>query len=598
MKHLKYLNRFLLRYKWRLMLGVVFVVLQNYFRILVPPQFRKALDLASICLQEYQILQDPEEKQVLLNYISINLWDYAWMVLLFALVMGIFMYLMRQTIIVVSRLIEYDLRKEIFDHYESLDASFYNDNPTGDLMSRITEDVSKVRMYLGPGLLYCINLVTLFVLAIYYMYQVNPTLTLYSLAPLPVLSLSIYYVSSIINKRSTIIQQQLAKLNVIAQEVFSGIRVVKSYAKENQFRSFFGSETEHYKENSMSLVRVNALFHPLMLLLVSFSVLLVVIVGGQEVAKGNITHGNIAEFIIYVNMLTWPFTAVGWIVSIVQQAAASQQRILEYMNNQPKIVNPNSEQIQIGGAIRFEHVSYQYPSAVEKALDDITLEVKKGENLGIIGRTAAGKSTIASLLLRLIDPTKGRILIDGIDLKQINTDILRQRIGYVPQDAFLFSDTIAENVAFGEAEINMDQIQFFTAKAAIHDDIMALPKQYDTLVGERGVTLSGGQKQRIALARALIKKPDIIILDDSLSAVDTTTEQTILGYLKEALHDKTSIIITHRIYRHLTFDKIIVLDKGSIVEMGTPQELLDKKGYYFDILNKQLREEKPTPAIH
>jgi ATP-binding cassette subfamily B multidrug efflux pump len=574
------------------------VILQNYFRILVPPQFRKAFDLASVCLQEYKALEDPEEKEILLNYISLNLWDYAWMVLLFAAIMGVFMYLMRQTVIVVSRLIEKDLRNEIFEHYQSLDASFYNDNATGDLMSRITEDVSKVRMYLGPGLLYCVNLVTLFVLAIYYMYQVNPTLTLYSLAPLPVLSLSIYYVSSLINRRSTVIQQQLAKLNVIAQEVFSGIRVVKSYAKEDQFREFFSAETEQYKQDSMSLAKVNAFFHPLMLLLVSFSVLLVVIVGGQEVAKGNITHGNIAEFIIYVNMLTWPFTAVGWIVSIVQQAAASQKRILEYMQSQPLITNPSTEKLEIEGVLTFDNVSYTYPSAEEPSLRNLTFTVNAGENLGIIGRTASGKSTMAELLLRLMDPSAGSIKLDGKDLREVNLDILRQRIGYVPQDAFLFSDSIAQNVAFGESSLDIDRVKYITAKAAVHDDIMGLPQQYETLVGERGVTLSGGQKQRIALARALIKNPDIIILDDCLSAVDTTTEQTILGYLKEALDDKTSIIITHRIYRHLTFDKVIVLEDGEIIEMGTPQELLDQKGYYFDILNKQLKEEaEPETAL-
>lgn len=568
------------------------MILQNFFRILVPPQFRKALDLAATCLKEYKSITDPEEKQILLDYISMNLWDYAWMVLLFAALMGIFMYFMRKTIIVVSRLIEYDLRKEIFGHYQVLDASFYNQNATGDLMSRVTEDVSKVRMYLGPGLLYCINLVTLFVLAIYYMYNVNPKLTLYALAPLPVLSISIYYVSSLINRRSTVIQEQLAKMNTVAQEVFSGIRVIKSYAKEDQFRSFFALETESYKRDSMSLARVNAFFHPLMLLLVSFSVLLVVIVGGQEVAKGNITHGNIAEFIIYVNMLTWPFTAIGWIVSIVQQAEASQKRILEYIKAQPSITNPSEEELEITGKVRFDKVNYAYPGETQEALHNISFEVLAGQNLGIIGRTASGKSTIAELMLRLMDPTAGMIQIDGQDLTTINIDQLRQKVGYVPQDAFLFSDSIAGNVAFGESELDMDRVQFITQKAAVHDDIMGFPEKYKTEVGERGVTLSGGQKQRIALARALIKDPDIIILDDCLSAVDTTTEQTILGYLNEALSDKTSIIITHRIYSHLTFDKIIVLDEGRIIEMGTPAELIDARGYYYDTLMKQQTEEE------
>ncbi len=591
MKHLFYLNSFLYQYKWRLLIGVIFVVAQNYFRILVPPQFRKALDLASVCLQEYRIIEDAEEKAILLRYIGINLWDYAWLVLLFAALMGLFMFFMRKTIIVVSRLIEYDLRKVVFDHYERLDASFYNRTSTGDLMSRITEDITKVRMYLGPGLLYCINLVTLFVLAITNMYYVNPTLTAYALLPLPFLSLSIYYVSSLINKRSTVIQVQLARLNSIAQEVYSGIRVVKSYGKEERFRRFFGEQTDEYKNNSMSLARVNAFFHPLMILLVSISVLLVVLIGGQEVAKGNITHGNIAEFIIYVNMLTWPFTAIGWIVSIVQQAEASQERILEFLHTDPQIISPNEDELIIQGNIKFDQVHLTYEQSGIKALEDISFEVKKGEKLGIIGRTASGKSTIASLLLRMMDPQKGNIYIDGRNIRDLNLYQLRQKIGYVPQDAFLFSDTIARNVAFGEDSVDMDRIRFITEKAAVRRDIENLPQQFETVVGERGVTLSGGQKQRIALARALIKNPEIIILDDCLSAVDTTTEQTILGYLKNALKDKTSIIITHRIYKHLEFDKVIVLDHGKIVESGSPDALIQQQGYYYEILNKQLMEE-------
>ena len=550
-----------------------------------------ALDLAGTCLKEYKAESDPLEKAVILKYITINLADYAWMVLLFATIMGLFMYLMRKTIIVVSRLIEYDLRKKIFSHYEDLDTSFYNKNATGDLMSRITEDVSKVRMYLGPALLYCINLVTLFVLAVTYMYSVNPTLTLYSLAPLPILSFSIYYVSSLINKRSVIIQRQLAKLNTVAQEVYSGIRVIKSYGKETQFRKFFALQSEEYKDNSMALARVNAFFHPLMLLLVSFSILIVVVVGGQEVAKGNITHGNIAEFIIYVNMLTWPFTAVGWIVSIVQQAEASQGRIMEYMTTESQIVSHSDAPFQILGKIEFKNVSFTYPEEGAAALKNISFVINKGENLGIIGRTASGKSTIASLLLRMMDIQEGQILIDGVDIQKLNLNALRTQIGYVPQDAFLFSDSVKNNIAFGVDAVDFDKIKFITTKAAIHDDIMGLTNQFETVLGERGVTLSGGQKQRVALARALIKDPNIIILDDCLSAVDTTTEQTILGYLKNALSDKTSIIITHRIYRHLNFDKVIVLDEGEIREMGTPEDLIAAQGYYYDILTKQRTEE-------
>ncbi len=595
MKHLRYLNTFLWQYKWRLGIGVLFVIAQNYFRVLVPPQFRKALDLASVCLQEYRSLTDLEEKAFTLRYIELSLLQYAWLVLLFAAIMGLFMFMMRKTIIVVSRLIEYDLRKQIFGHYESLDQSFFKKTPTGDLMSRITEDVSKVRMYLGPGLLYCVNLVTLFVLAISSMYSVNPTLTLYALIPLPILSISIYYVSSVINKRSTIIQAQLAKLNTVAQEVYSGIRVIKSYTKEDNFRRAFANETNEYLANSMSLARVNAFFHPLMLLLVSLSVLLVVVVGGQEVAKGNITHGNIAEFIIYVNMLTWPFTAIGWIVSIVQQAEASQARIMQFLEERPAIVSKTDEVFDIKGQVIFDDVSLTYEDSGTKALTGISFKINKGEKLGIIGRTASGKSTIASLLLRMMDPQKGEIMVDGKNLKYINLSLLRQRIGYVPQDAFLFSDTISNNIAFGESSLDIDKVKDISSHAAVHDDIMNFSEGYDTMVGERGVTLSGGQKQRIALARALIKQPDIIILDDCLSAVDTTTEQTILGYLSEVLSDKTSIIITHRIYKHLEFDKVIVLEEGEIIESGTPAELISSKGYYYDILTKQSVDESTTP---
>ena len=567
------------------------MVLQNYFRLLVPPQFRKALDLASVCLKEYRQLDDAEEKAILLKFIGINLLDYAWLVIIFALIMGVFMYLMRQTIIRASRLMEYDIRKEIFDHYEKLDSSFYRRNSTGDLMARITEDVSKVRMYLGPGLLYCINLVTLFLIAVVYMYGVNKTLTIYALLPLPVLSISIYYVSSIINKRSEKIQIQLARLNTIAQEVFSGIRVVKSYSKEDQFRDHFNKETHKYLDDSMQLAKVNALFHPLMLLLVSFSVLLVVVIGGQEVAKGNITHGNIAEFIIYVNMLTWPFTALGWIVSIVQQAEASQGRINEFLETQPKIMNKSHQTLDLKGNVTFKDVTFVYTDSGTTALKNVSFSVAKGEKLGIIGRTASGKSTIANLLLRMSDITEGSILIDGHPIQDLNLHELRKKIGYVPQDAFLFSDSIAKNIAFGKPDADIDRIRYITKNAAVYEDIISLPERFETAIGERGVTLSGGQKQRISLARALIKDPEIIILDDCLSAVDTTTERTILSYLNTALKDKTAIIITHRIYQHLAFDKVIVMDDGQIVESGTPSELIELKGYYYEILRKQVIEE-------
>ena len=592
MKELSKINAYLWRYKWRLVLGVLFVAAQNYFRILIPPQFRKALDSAISNLKAYQEASDSTVKEGILDVVTGDLMSYALIVLGFAILMGFFMFMMRQTVIVVSRLIEYDLRKDIFNHYEDLDSSFYSKNTTGDMMSRITEDVSKVRMYLGPGILYCLNLVTLFVLAIYYMYNVNPKLTLYALAPMPFLSVSIYLVSSTMNKKSEIIQEQLARLTTIAQEVFSGIRVIKSYAKEGQFQSFFQGQTEDYKNKSMSLARVNALFHPLMMLLVSGSILLVVLVGGIEVSKGNITHGNIAEFIIYVTMLTWPFTAIGWIVSIVQQAEASQKRINEFLNTKPEIVNRSKTTAPIIGQVTFDKVGFTYAESGIRALDDVSFELNKGEKLGIIGRTASGKTTIANLMLRLNEVTDGAILIDGKNINDLDLHVLRESIGYVPQDSFLFSDSISKNVSFGKASATEEEIHSITKSAAVYDDIMSLPEGFDTVVGERGVTLSGGQKQRISIARALIKEPEIIILDDSLSAVDTTTEQLILGHLNNELKDKTCMIITHRIYKHLTFDKIIVLDEGKLVEYGTPAELIKQQGFYFELLQKQQYEEK------
>ena len=592
MKELAKINAYLWRYKWRLLLGVIFVAAQNYFRILIPPQFRKALDSAMSSLQAYRDTTDAIEKESIVSTVTSDLMHYALFVIGFALVMGFFMFMMRQTVIVVSRLIEYDLRKDIFQHYEELDSSFYSKNTTGDLMSRITEDVSKVRMYLGPGILYCLNLVTLFILAIYYMYNVNPKLTLYALAPMPFLSVSIYMVSSYINKKSEIIQVQLAKLTSISQEVFSGIRVIKSYVKEKQFQKYFQGETEDYKVKSMELARVNALFHPLMMLLVSGSILLVVLIGGIEVSKGNITHGNIAEFIIYVTMLTWPFTAIGWIVSIVQQAEASQKRINQFLNTHPEIENRSEKRIDIRGHIIFDNVSFVYAESGIKALDNVSFELKKGDKLGIIGRTASGKTTIANLMLRLNEATNGKILIDGLDIREIHLNDLRKSIGYVPQDSFLFSDTIINNVAFGKADAQISEVHKITQSSAVYDDIMNLPKQFDTVIGERGVTLSGGQKQRISIARALIKNPDIIILDDCLSAVDTTTEQQILGHLNNELGDKTCLIITHRIYKHLNFDKVLVLDEGKMVEYGTPDELIEQQGIYYELLQKQQYEDK------
>jgi len=492
---------------------------------------------------------------------------------------------------VMSRLIEYDMRKELFDHYERLDLAFYKKNNTGDLMSSITEDVNKVRMYLGPAILYFINLLSLFVFVIYSMLQVSVELSMYVLAPLPFLSLSIYYVSSLINKKSTIIQQQLATLNSTSQEVYSGIRVVKSYVQEGPMGRFFSGQSQNYMDKSMDLAKINALFFPLMMLLVGISTILTVYVGGLQVVKGTVTPGNIAEFVIYVNMLTWPVTAIGWIASIVQQAAASQKRINEFLETKPTIISPKVPAKNLAGVIAFDDVSFTYPDTGIRALQNVSFSLKKGEKMAIIGRTGSGKTTIADLLLRMYDVSEGQILLDGTNLQEKNLSSVRSQIGYVPQDIFLFSDSISKNIAFGNKEVKQKEIEQFAKYAAVYEDIKGLPKGFETLVGERGVTLSGGQKQRVSIARALIKKPEIIILDDCLSAVDTNTEAQILGYFNKSLQDKTSIIITHRIYAHLRFDKIIVLEDGKIVEEGTHEDLLKNKAYYFDLYEKQRMEE-------
>jgi ATP-binding cassette subfamily B protein len=540
-------------------------------------------------------------------HLSQTLLYFGIIVLVLALLMGGFLFLVRQTIIVMSRLIEYDLRKEIFRHYEELHLAFYKKNATGDLMARVMEDVSKVRMYLGPAILYGINLISLFTLVIISMLRVNVMLTLWSLLPLPILSVSIYYVSSLISKNSTKIQQQLSKLTSISQEVFSGIRVVKSYVQEKPMGNFFQEESQAYMDKSLKLARVDSLFQPTMLVLIGLSTIITVYVGGLQVAKGAITTGNIAEFIIYVNMLTWPVTSLGWISSLIQQAAASQKRINEFLSIKPEIISPQSASSLVPhpssltprpsslvphpSSLVFDSVSFTYPDTGIVALRNISFELLPGQKMAIIGRTGSGKSTIADLLVRLYDVSEGKITVDGVDIRQHDLARLRQRIGYVPQDVFLFSDTVSNNVRFGRPDASQTEVETYTRHAAIYDEIAELPDGFSTMVGERGVTLSGGQKQRVSIARALIKQPDIVLLDDCLSAVDTNTEKRILGYLGGDIADKTAIIITHRIYSLLEFDKIIVLDDGQIVEEGTHAELLQNKGYYFEQYEKQRRED-------
>ncbi len=560
--------------------------------IFQPRVVREAIDLVVDNLQVYNTFEGVDATQAsFAESIGYKLLLFGVLVIGLSIITGIFMYFTRQTIIVMSRLIEYDLRKEMFAKYEALDQGFYKRNNTGDMMSRISEDVSKVRMYIGPVILYGLNLVSLTILVFWSMITVSPILTLWSLLPLPFLSLSIYIVSSRINKRSTKIQEQLATLNNVAQEVYSGIRVVKSYVQENVMGRHFAHKSEVYKEKAMGLARIDALFYPLMILLIGVSTVITVFVGGLEVVRGNLSPGNIAEFVIYVNMLTWPVTAIGWIASIVQQAEASQTRINAFLKTKVEITNPENGLSHLDGSIDFENVSFTYPDTGIKALDKVSFSLKPGQNLAIVGKTGSGKTTIVDLILRMYDTTEGQIKLNGTDIKKVDIDALRQRIGYVPQDVFLFSNSIKSNLTFGTNIRDQATIEKFAKYASVHNEILSLPEQYDTVVGERGVTLSGGQKQRVTIARALIKQPEIVLLDDCLSAVDVNTEQRILSYLENELADKTTIVVTHRLYASLTFDLIIVLEDGAIKEVGKHAELLKNGGFYADMYEKQKLEE-------
>ncbi|RAJ79189.1 ATP-binding cassette subfamily B protein [Chitinophaga dinghuensis] len=595
MKHLAALNKYFLQNKWRLILGLLFTAISIVFSVFQPIMVRQIFDLLSHNLDEYRLLEDTGLSHIFRGSFSQILAFYGISILLFALLSGFFLFLQRQTLIVMSRHIEYGLKNEIYQHYQQLDLNFFKMHRTGDLMSRITEDVSRVRMYVGPAIMYASRTLFLIVIIIYLMIQVNPMLTLYTLSPLPFLALTIYYVNRIIHKKSERIQAQLSGITSIAQESYSGIRVIKSYVQEDASAGHFEKASEEYKQSSISLAKTDALFQPTMALMIGLSVILTIFIGGMEVIAGNITVGNLAEFVIYVNMLMFPFFSIGMVASMIQRAAASQQRINEFLQIQPEIRNAaDAKAVDITGEIRMENVTFTYPHTGITAIRDFNLHIRPGEKVAVIGRTGSGKTTLAQLLIRMFDPQEGKILMDGHNIGTMPLDNLRGQISYVPQDVFLFSDTIANNIRFGDPTADINKVQQAARQASVEKDILGFSEGFETTIGERGVTLSGGQKQRISIARALIKNPHILLFDDCLSAVDARTEKEIIGNLYAYLKDKTAIIITHRIFALFEFDKIIVLDEGRIAEAGTHDELLSLNGYYAELYARQQSgEEEP-----
>ncbi|RIW16471.1 ABC transporter ATP-binding protein [Algoriphagus lacus] len=587
MKPLWRINKYLYKYKGLLLLGIIFTVISNIFVIIPAQLVRIAIDYVVESFSLYR----PLMKGGLGEFARENFLDFVFvfgiLILVMALLRGFFLFLIRQTIIIMSRKVEYDMKNEIFEHYQNLPLSFYRKNSTGDLMARISEDVSRVRMYLGPAIMYGLNLLILFPLVIFYMISVNPELTLYSLLPLPILSVSIYFVNNLINERSEKIQKSLSELSTFVQEAFSGIRVLKAFVREEDSAREFTKASEEYKHKSIELTRVNALFFPLIMALVGISTIITVYAGGLMVIQGEIGYGVIAEFILYVNILTWPVTSLGWVTSIVQRAAASQTRINEFLDIQNDIVSTENLKAEIEGDIEVKDLTFVYPDSGIKALDHISFKIKAGETLGIIGTTGSGKSTIANLLMRMYDPTSGFIEIDGKDIRRYNISDLRRQMGFVPQDVFLFSDTISNNIAFGLDHADQALIEKAAKDADVFQNIIDFPKGFETMLGERGITLSGGQKQRVSIARAIAKEPKILILDDCLSAVDTKTENSILSALKRIMENRTSVIISHRVSSAKLADHIIVLHDGKIIERGNHESLMSKKGVYAELFEKQ-----------
>ena len=587
MKDLSYLNKYLLKYKYYYTIGGVFILISTAFAIVPATLIRETFNLIENGYKEYSLGNTLAKKEILKDVLF-----YSSAIIIAAIIRGFFMYMMRQTIIVASRKIEYDLKNEIFYHYQTLPLKFYKKNNTGDLMNRISEDVSKVRMYLGPALMYGMNVTILMLMVIPFMFYINFNLAFYSLMPLPLLVVSIYLVQNIINKRSEQIQESLSNLSTYVQETFSGIRLIQSFVREINFEKVFAQKSKEYKNKSIGLQFVLALFFPVIMTLIGLSIIITVYVGALEVFDGNLSIGNIAEFLIYVYLLTWPVTALGWITSIIQRASASQKRINEFLRESSDITSSENKRIILQGKIEFKNVFFKYSDTKIQGMENISFTINPGDSLGIIGSTGSGKSTIANSILRLFDIDKGQILIDDTDIKQLNISHFRKQIGYVPQDVFLFSDTIENNILFGTENKSFDLVKEAAENADLLRNINSFPEKFETKIGERGITLSGGQKQRVSIARAIIKEPKILILDDCLSAVDTKTENVILENMKKIMVNKTSIIISHRISSVKLAKKIIVIDSGKIIEEGNHKTLLERKGVYFDLYKKQLESDK------
>lgn len=607
MKHLAALNPFFWKHRTRLLLGIIFIILTNYFRILAPQltgyvvntvvnrvEQTNAAFHPAIHKKEYDIVVRKIISLLESSSFGTQVFWCSITLLLLALFSGVFMFLMRQTIIVMSRLIEYDQKNQVFRHYQQLDTNFYKTHSTGDLMSRISEDVSRVRMYVGPALMYFINLAAVLVFSIYFMLQASPKLTLIALSPLPLLAITIYFVNTIINRKSERIQALLSDLTTNAQESYSGIRVIKSFVQEKAMLGFFTANSELYKTNALGLAKTEAIYFPSIGLLIGLSTLITIMAGGMDVVNGvpGASVGTIAEFVLYIQMLTFPVSAIGWTASMTQRAAASQKRLNEFLHTTPAIMEPEVPmQPSLSKSITFANVGFVYPHTGIHAISNFSLEIRQGEKIAIVGRTGSGKSTIGQLLLRMYDAQQGLILYDGIPINKIDLNWLRTQISYVPQDVFLFSETVQNNIAFGMQYAGLEEVTRAAKQAYIHEEIEGFSHGYQTMIGERGVTLSGGQKQRIAIARALIKDPSIVIFDDCLSAVDAKTEKEILNNLNAWWKDKTAVIITHRIFSLLDFDKIIVLDDGKIVEQGTHADLLLQNGYYAEMYARQQEQD-------